>query len=531
MRFVASFPAPRARRVEERMIDEEMRRMVFRLREKGRGTRAIAKALGISRTSVKSILEAGSPQLPECVRERWLDEHLEVIRELYVGCDRSVTRVAEELEKLLKIAVPYSTLTAFCRHHGLGAPLEEPQPVGKYKTGMGVEMQHDTSPIELKVGSVHRLYQGASLKFGYSRVRYLRFYRRFTRFHCKCFLTRGFGFFRGTCGRCVIDNTSVVISHGTGVDAVAAPEMDAFRKRFNFTWLAHELGDANRSAKVERDFDYIQRNFVKGRTFVSDDDLNAQAEEWCHQKNAGYIRSLRIYPVRLFMEEQVHLNPLPEYIPPVYRIHHRKVDPEGFVTLDGNLYSAPNKVLEKTLTLRETMEEVVLLEGHEELCRHPRFPEDERGISKLDGHGRKPRARHVPREITPEEKWLVDKSEDFKAYVTGIKKRGRRRSLHQVRRLYDLCHEYDVVDVERAVKRASEYNLFDTTRLESMLLQELGAKLFGTPRRTSNESPEGRVSPVKKAAAPEGHAPHESDPKTGVDVGIPGDDEEEKGDE
>jgi hypothetical protein len=107
--------------MEETMIDVEMRRMVFRLKGKGRGTRAIAGALGISRTSVKTILQAAAPECPASTRERWLDEHLELIRKLYVECDRSVTRVAEKLEELLETAVPYSTLTAFCRHHGMGA--------------------------------------------------------------------------------------------------------------------------------------------------------------------------------------------------------------------------------------------------------------------------------------------------------------------------------------------------------------------------------------------------------------------------
>jgi transposase len=118
-------------------------------------------------------------------------------------------------------------------------------------------MQHDTSPVSIEVGGVRRLYQAASLKLGFSRMRYLRCYRRFTRFMCKDFLTRGFEFFEGTCQRIVIDNTSVIVAHGSGKNAVMAPEMEAFEKRFGFRFLAHELKDANRSAKVERDFDFI----------------------------------------------------------------------------------------------------------------------------------------------------------------------------------------------------------------------------------------------------------------------------------
>jgi hypothetical protein len=35
---------------------------------------------------------------------------------------------------------------------------------------------------------------------------------------------------------------------------VPVPEMEAFARRLNFTFIAHEKGDANRSAQVERPF-------------------------------------------------------------------------------------------------------------------------------------------------------------------------------------------------------------------------------------------------------------------------------------
>ena len=58
---------------------------------------------------------------------------------------------------------------------------------------------------------------------------------------------------RIACERCVIHNSSIIESYGTGAEAVIAPEMQAFEQRFNFRFLAHEKGDANRSAKVERE--------------------------------------------------------------------------------------------------------------------------------------------------------------------------------------------------------------------------------------------------------------------------------------
>ena len=66
----------------------------------------------------------------------------------------------------------------------------------------------------------------------------------------------------------MIDNTHVVVLRGTGSEMMAVPEMEAFGERFAFHFVAHERGDANRSARVERPFSFIEKNFLAGRTFT-----------------------------------------------------------------------------------------------------------------------------------------------------------------------------------------------------------------------------------------------------------------------
>jgi hypothetical protein len=67
-------------------------------------------------------------------------------------------------------------------------------------------------------------------------------------------------------------------------NAIIAPEMESFGTRFGFTFFAHEVGDANRSGKVERPF-HFEHNFLAGRTFTDWDDLNAQARAWCERSS------------------------------------------------------------------------------------------------------------------------------------------------------------------------------------------------------------------------------------------------------
>ena len=69
--------------------------------------------------------------------------------------------------------------------------------------------------------------------------------------------------------RVMIDNTHVVVLRGSGLDMVPVPEMAAFGERFGFQFVAHAIGNANRSARVERPFWFIENNFLAGRTFSS----------------------------------------------------------------------------------------------------------------------------------------------------------------------------------------------------------------------------------------------------------------------
>src|SRR3989454_9796356 len=105
-------------------------------------------------------------------------------------------------------------------------------------------LQHDTSPHEVELDGKKRKVQTASAVLSYSRMLFFQCYPTFQRFDCKVFLTDALRFFSGSCGWVMIDNTHVVVLHGTGRHMVPVPEMEAFGERFGFQFRAHELGDA-----------------------------------------------------------------------------------------------------------------------------------------------------------------------------------------------------------------------------------------------------------------------------------------------
>lgn len=110
-------------------------------------------------------------------------------------------------------------------------------------------------------------------------------YPAFRHFDCKVFLIEALRYF-GAAAHTMIDNRHVVVLRGSGRDMAPVPEMAALGERFGFQFVAHPIGNANRSGRVERPSHFIEHNFLARRTFRSCDDLNQQARQWCATVNA-----------------------------------------------------------------------------------------------------------------------------------------------------------------------------------------------------------------------------------------------------
>ncbi len=278
-------------------MERDTRTAILELSRRGQSTRGIAQALGVSRVTVRKVLESGEVERPDMERGSQLDDKLERVRELHLVCKGNLVRVHEELGAE-DVHVAYTTLTAFCRRHRIG--VVEKVPAGRYHFAPGAEMQHDTSPHDVEIGGRTRRLQCASLVLAHSRMIFAQLYPTFAWFYAKTFLTEALRYFGGAAATCMVDNTHVIVAHGTGKTMVPAPEMAAFAARFGFAFVAHAVGDVNRSARVERPFDYIERNFYPGRTFTDLHDANVQFRAWCERGNARHRTKLHAAPVDLF---------------------------------------------------------------------------------------------------------------------------------------------------------------------------------------------------------------------------------------
>jgi len=370
----------------------------------------------------------------------------------------------------------YPALTAFCRRHGIG--YQPPVPAGHYEFPPGAELQHDTSPHEVELAGRKRQVQTASAVLCYSRMLFFQCYPTFQRFDCKVFLTEALRYMGGAPARVMIDNTHVVVLRGSGRDMVPVPEMAAFGERFGFAFVAHAIGHANRSGRVERPFHFVERNFLAGRTFASWEDLNQRAREWCDKVNATYKKHIRAVPRELFAVERLHLKPLPPWIPEVYRLQQRLVDIEGYVALHTNRYSVPVDWIGRRVEVRETKDKVEIQLDARRLLTHRRIAEAEHQRITLAEH-RPGRGQRVPRpDPHPEENAILTAAPELAEYVAGLKQRSRKVITLALRQLLQFVREYPREPLLGAVREAARYGLYDLDRLERMILRRVTREYF-----------------------------------------------------
>jgi len=429
-------------------------------------------------------LQSGEQSDLESANRNWLE-----VRRLYAECQANLVRVHEEL-CAMGADLSYPALTAFCRRHGIGH--KPPKPEGRYDFPPGKEMQHDTSKHVAHIGGRERDVQTASLVYCYSRLQFFQMYPRFGRFECKLLLDAGIKYAGGAAEVCMIDNTSVVRLRGTGARMVPVPEMSAFGDRYSFHFEAHEVGDANRSARVEGPFNGIERNFLAGRRFTGWEHLNREALLWCDRLNAKFSRKLHASRRELFAAERAYLKPLPEWVPEVYALYHRIVDAEGYVNVESNRYSVPYVLIGRTLEVRVTKDRVEIYDGPREVAAHRR-EWDCKNARCTDPAHRPPRGTtsKKARQVVPEQEALQRLAPEIAAYVGALKARLPGRGTMGLRRLLQMVRDYPREPLVAAVRTAQHYGLYDLERLERLILRQIGSEYFVLPTDEVAPQPSG----------------------------------------
>ena len=255
--------------------------------------------------------------------------------------------------------------------------------------------------------------------------------------------------------------------------------MEHFGRIYSTKFEAHWLDDPNRKARVERPFHYIENNFIPGRTFSGWDDLNKQAEDWCTNiSNPKVKRSLGMSPDAAYIIEKPYLSLLPPVAPPVYKSFYRVVNIEGYIQLDTNRYSVPQKLVGETLEVQKHWEKVVIYDKQNKVAEHKRVLDKKDRRRTLPGHHPPLTSKTSIKEPCKEEVLLTGKNEILDLYIINLKEISRGRGVLNLRRLLNLQRSYPEEPFITGIKTAQQYGLYDLTRVEKIILKNVAGDFF-----------------------------------------------------
>ena len=456
------------------MIATDKRKAIFLLHQQGMGVRQIARHLGVSRNTVRDIIQQEGAT-PHTVRSDKQQIDPELLRRLYAQCEGWMQRVHEKLTEEEGINVKYSTLTRMLRDLGISTPPQER--CQRVPDEPGAEMQHDTSLYRIKLADQPVTLIASLLYLRYSKRRYLKFYRTFDRFQMKCFFHEALTYWGYTARHCIIDNTNLARLRGTGPNALIVPEMEAFSQQCRFEFRCHAIDHCDRKGGEERSFWTVETNFLPGRTFPDFPDLNQQAFHWATgrmenrpQGKAGLI------PAQAFEYERAFLIRLPPYLSAPYRIHERATDQYGYIAFAGNYYWVPG-TRRQELKVLQYSDHLQLYQARHCVAQYPLPAAPDVKNQRFSPEGL-PAPPHQPNNrkhsSQEEEKRLRAIAPAVAAYLDfALPTPGLQR--HQfVRRLFALSQRMTPELFGKSLQRAAQYQITSLDTIERIALLYLG---------------------------------------------------------
>lgn len=254
-------------------------------------------------------------------------------------------------------------------------PRQAPEAFFELRTLPGEQAQVDWAHFGHRevVGGQRRLLAFVMV-LSYSRQLFVRF---FYDARLGSFLTghvQAFSAFGGVARRLLYDNLKSAVLERVGDAIRFHPRLLELADHYGYEPRPVAPRRGNEKGRVERAIRYLRTSFFPLRQNLALDALNAQADHWCRQVASGrpWPQDRRRTVDQAFRQERSLLLPLAPTPFPSYDEVAVSVRRTPYVAFDANRYSIPHDRIARSLELRADLEQVRILDGSEEIARHPR---------------------------------------------------------------------------------------------------------------------------------------------------------------
>lgn len=305
--------------------------------------------------------------------------------------------------------------------------------------------------------------------------------------------------FGGAARRCKYDVQKPAVLRWEGPQPIYNPRFIDFATYYEFSPVACHPRSPNEKPRVERSFYELTLSFFRGRSFRDLADLKAQLVLW--MDTIADLRPLKRMKRRtrleLFAEEQPLLRPLPLHPYDTARVLYRVCDIEGFIAWENNWYSLPYEYVTEMLPVRITERELFIYKADLTcIARHELLPRGAQQQSVLDGH--RPRLAERGPDLDQLRLAFAGLDDNAAAFLRALEKAQPRSAAYHARMVLGLRARWDTRELIAALEHALAYGALEHQAVERILL------VRGTPRRleeyvaqasAAKLEPQGAASP------------------------------------
>jgi hypothetical protein len=272
----------------------------------------------------------------------------------------------------------------------------------------------------------------------------------------------------GGCARTILyDNqTQVTLGRREG-KPLWNPAFLEFAKHYGFEPRVCRPRDPNRKGKVERPFAWIEKDFLRGASFASWDDLNARARVWLDTVANVRVHSTTHRRVdEMWAEEKPLLIALPSLAYPTDRREVRKVAIDGTVAIDGSYYPVPAYLVGQYVTVKVYPNHLEVLDAAQEVAASHRIPVRP---TRVAPERTEVTPRHESFSRTALETAFLARFPNARTFLDGL--HGRMKSLLPIhlRQIERLVEVYGEPNVAGAIEHAERYGNYSALALGRIL--------------------------------------------------------------
>ena len=435
--------------------------------------RATAEMLGIARNTVKRLLEMDvEPVYCRSYYPSKIDQYKDLIIEW--RCEGLIgTRIFRELKKIGytgSIGPVYRFLRRIDEDvGGISSKATE-----RVETPEGDQAQFDWSEYLVPVGGVYTTVYCFSMILAASRKKAVCFSLREDAASIYEAIQELFEDLGGVTLELLIDNPKALVIENdpkTEEEIKYNPYAMLLAKHMGFELNACPYYWPRKKGKVERPFNYIEEQFIKGNAFASMEDLNRRAkefvDEWC---NETHTTTKRIPNLHYLQDEKHMLQPLPKTRYRLKKPVKRTISADSMISINANKYSVPVDYATKKMWYRIVYGFRIEIYANENDAKPVLTIEEAagKGGAYMNAEHYEAIAKKVSTSIPQIKRDFTARFSNGKRYLDAAKHRFDQPA-HYARKIMELQDLYDDRTLDRFIGRAVDQDMMDIKSFKAML--------------------------------------------------------------